>query len=112
MPRILKYLLYTVGGLVLLVLIGIGGVLFSTNRALAATRPLPAHAFIAPSDSASIAKGEHLVRALVKCVDCHGEDLGGTMMLDDPAIGTLWAPNLTRGKGGLQADYADVAYER
>jgi mono/diheme cytochrome c family protein len=112
MPRILKYLLYTLGALVLLVLIGVGGVFFSTNRALAATKPLPTHGFTAPSDTASIARGEHLVRAIVKCVDCHGEDLAGTKMLEDPAIGTLWAKNLTRGAGGLPANYDDAAFER
>ena len=112
MRRILKYLLYTLGVLVMLVLLGAGGIFLTTNRALAAKQPLPAHGFEAPSDAASIARGEHLVRALVKCVDCHGEDLGGALMVDDPAIGTLWAPNLTRGKGGLPGDHSDVAYER
>jgi mono/diheme cytochrome c family protein len=111
MRRFLKYLLYTVGALVLLVLLGVGGIFLTTNRALAAKKPLPAHSFTAPTDSASIAKGEHLVRALVKCVDCHGDDLGGKLMVDDPAIGTLWAPNLTRGKGGLPAGFSDVAFE-
>ena len=96
----------------LFVWIGVGGVFLSTNRALAATKSLPTHGFSAPSDSASIARGEHLVRALVKCVDCHGEDLGGTKMLEDPAIGTLWAKNLTRGRGGIAADYDDAAFER
>ena len=112
MRRILKYLLYTLGVLVMLVLLGAGGIVLTTNRALAAKQPLPTHGFEAPSDAASIARGEHLVRALVKCVDCHGEDLGGALMVDDPAIGTLWAPNLTRGKGGLPGDHSDVAYER
>jgi mono/diheme cytochrome c family protein len=112
MPRFLKFLLYTVGALVVLVLLGVGGIFLTTNRALAATKPLPSHGFVAPSDSSSIARGEHLVRALVKCVDCHGEDLGGTMMLDDPAIGTLWATNITRGTGGLPAEYDDAALER
>jgi mono/diheme cytochrome c family protein len=112
MARLLKYLLYTVGVLVLLLLAGAGGIYLSTNRALAATMPLPTHAVTAPSDAASVTRGEHLVRALVKCVDCHGDDLGGKLMLDDPAIGTLWAPNLTRGQGGLPADYDAVAFER
>lgn len=112
MPRLLKYLLYAVGGVVLLAVGGAVAVFATTQRALAKTMPLPTHPFTAPSDQASVARGEHLVRALVKCVDCHGEDLGGQLMLDDPAIGTLYAPNLTRGRGGLPTVYDDASYER
>jgi mono/diheme cytochrome c family protein len=112
MPRFMKYLLYSIGGLVLLVLGGAVAVFATTQRALAKTMPLPAHGFTAPTDPASIERGEHLVRALVKCVDCHGQDLGGQLMLDDPAIGTLYAPNLTRGRGGLPTIQDDAAFER
>lgn len=37
------------------------------------------------------------------CADCHGEDLTGKVMLDDPAVGTLAAPNLT--PAGPTAEY-------
>ena len=55
------------------------------------------------SDSAAIANGEYLVRAITKCADCHGADLGGQMMIDNPAIGRFYAPNLTRGRGSVTA---------
>jgi len=53
-----------------------------------------------PSDPESLARGEHLLRHVCACVECHGDDLGGKRMLDDPALGILDAPNLTRGRGG------------
>lgn len=54
-----------------------------------------------PTDSASLARGRHLARAISKCVECHGDDLGGQVMADDPMFGRLAAPNLTSGRGGL-----------
>ncbi len=52
-----------------------------------------------PGDSSSLAIGKKWVTSM--CAECHGVDLGGRMFLDDPTIGTLYAPNLTRGEGGI-----------
>ena len=30
------------------------------------------------------------------CFSCHGEGLRGNKMFDEPNVGTIWAPNLTR----------------
>ena len=46
------------------------------------------------------------------CIDCHGKNLGGKIMINDPAIGTVIAPNITRGKGGLPADWSEVDWVR
>ena len=46
-----------------------------------------------------LARGEHLVQ--VGCVGCHASDLGGQVMLNDFAMGTLSSRNLTHGEGGL-----------
>lgn len=56
-------------------------------------------------DSAQLAYGERLT--IVKgCRDCHGNDLGGNVFVDDPALGLLIGKNLTKGKGGLPKDYS------
>ena len=60
------------------------------------------------SDSATVAKGEYLVRAITKCADCHGADLGGQMMIDDPAFGRFYPPNLTKGRGSVTASLSDA----
>lgn len=52
-----------------------------------------------PSDSASIERGHHFVTAISKCVLCHNENLSGRMFGNSGAVGTLYAANLTRGKG-------------
>ncbi|MFN2602192.1 MAG: c-type cytochrome [Gemmatimonadaceae bacterium] len=53
-----------------------------------------------PTDPASVARGKHVARAITKCVACHGDDLGGEVMIDNPLLGRVAAVNLTRGNGG------------
>ena len=50
--------------------------------------PLPA-----AGDLEAIARGKHLV-ARNGCDGCHGADLAGGIMVDDPAIGSIRGPNL------------------
>lgn len=45
-------------------------------------------------------RGEHLLQ-LVGCADCHGADYGGRVLVDQPGVWTLTAPNLTPGRGGV-----------
>jgi hypothetical protein len=55
-------------------------------------------------DSATLALGKHLV--LIKgCTECHGDNLGGKIIMDDPSMGKIAASNLTRGAGGIPEDY-------
>ncbi len=112
MKKLLKVLAVLVGILVAAAAIGVAGLYAWSGAELKKKTPLPAHAFVVPTDSASIARGEHLTRAIVKCADCHGQDFGGQVMIDDPAIGKIFAPNLTRGEGGIAAAYDDATWER
>lgn len=112
MSRLLKVLGISVGALLLLAAVGVAAVHAWTEVQLAKKLPLPTHDFVAPSDSASAKRGEHVVRALVKCAECHGADLGGMVVIEDPAIGTLEAPNLTSGRGGVGAARTDADLER
>jgi mono/diheme cytochrome c family protein len=63
-------------------------------------------------DPAAIQRGERLARVISPCFDCHGEDYGGKVMVDDLAMGRLWATNLTRGRGGIGATYTDEDWAR
>jgi len=56
-----------------------------------------------PDDSASIAKGSQLAGL---CTGCHGEQLEGKAMIDDPSLATIYAPNLTPGQGGVGSNYS------
>ena len=64
-----------------------------------------------PTDAEAIARGEHI--AITRgCTDCHTTDLGGKVNMEAPAIGRMAASNLTRGKGGVPADFTNADYER
>lgn len=69
--------------------------------------PLPTTA-----DAAAVERGRHLVSARYGCAACHGQDLAGGVMLEDPAIGSLRGPNLTGGKGGVTARYTMTDWDR
>jgi mono/diheme cytochrome c family protein len=92
-----------------LAVVGIFG--FSTTR-LNRTYELKTAKLAIPSDPASIERGRHLAVAIGKCVDCHGTQLEGKPFFDDGAMGRLVASNLTRGKGGVAAQYDDEKWVR
>lgn len=112
MKRILRLAAVAAGGLVLLIGAGTVGLYAWTNGELTATVADPTHPFTAPTDSASVARGEHVMKALAKCADCHGDDYGGRTMVDDAAIGRLSGPNITTGRGGVLAGMTDADLER
>jgi mono/diheme cytochrome c family protein len=87
----------------------VGGVYAASEWRMRARVAVPAHAFAAPGGAAAVARGRRL--ALTHgCADCHGEDLGGRVVLDEPAIGRVAGTNLTRG--GRAAALTDADWER
>jgi mono/diheme cytochrome c family protein len=89
--------------------VGIFG--FSATR-LNRTYELKTAKLAIPSDAAAIARGRHLAVAIGRCVDCHGTMLEGKLFFNDGAMGRLVASNLTRGKGGVAAQYDDEKWVR
>lgn len=65
----------------------------------------------AAGETVTTERGRHTA-TIRGCVDCHGDNLGGRVFLDDPTIGRFVASNLTRGKGGVGASYADEEWVR
>jgi len=96
------------GGLIALLLVVAGTVYAITERRLTKSYAVEPKPVAIASDSATIARGEHVVKAIGKCADCHGADLGGYTMIDDPAFARLSAPNLTRGVGGILGERTDA----
>jgi mono/diheme cytochrome c family protein len=78
-----------------------------TARDLAARFDVPAHALPVPADSATLERGRYLATTR-GCRDCHGENLGGRVLVDDPAVGRLTVPNLTPGGRGAQLTDEDM----
>jgi len=78
---------------------------YEVNQRLQKVYTVTTEQFLIPSDSAAIAAGKHLVD-IKGCMDCHGENMGGKIFADEFLLGTMAGPNLTRGKGGLPANYS------
>jgi len=55
--------------------------------------------------AADLERGRHLVTAVAQCTFCHGNDLGGREIADDPLLGRIDSANLTSGEGGLVGRY-------
>lgn len=62
-----------------------------------------------PADSSSLARGKVLS---VGCQGCHGDDLGGKDFFNDPMIGYMSSPNITRSRGSATEKYSDLDYVR
>ncbi len=73
---------------------------------------IPVAALDVRRDEATIARGRHLAEAVLLCHACHGESLAGNVLIDEPRMATLYAPNLTSGRGGIGASYDDADYVR
>ena len=109
---ILKWIGRASAGVLVLVMILAGVVYVASERKLRETYDTSVDSVHVPTDSASIVRGEHLVRNVIDCTLCHGDDLGGAVYSSSPALGTIAGPNLTRGKGGVGPDYSDADYLR
>ncbi|MDX5423432.1 MAG: cytochrome c [Hymenobacteraceae bacterium] len=63
------------------------------------------------ANEALLEQGKHLY-TIKGCEACHGRDLSGKVMLDEPAVGFFAGSNITYGAGGLPADYKEKDWVR
>ena len=112
MKRVIRWILFALGGVVALAVL-VGSALYGlSGRKLSAKHEVAAEpTLVIPTDSTSIARGAHLVNAL-PCGQCHGADLGGHVLADAGPFGLLVGPNLTRGRGGGNPPLTDAEWER
>ncbi len=112
MKKALKWVGIILGSIVGLLLIALGVIYIWSSSNFGTTHEVQADAITIPSDSASLARGQHLVTAIAKCADCHGADFSGKVVIDEPILGVLVGPNLTSGNGGIGKDYTDQDWIR
>ena len=93
MKRALKWTGIGLGGVILLLVVTGIGLMIAGNARINRAHALEATQVVVPTNEEALARGEHLVE--VFCRDCHGEDLGGQVMVDDPMLGAIYANNIT-----------------
>jgi mono/diheme cytochrome c family protein len=106
MRRVLKWAGIVLGALVGLILVAAVVLYVKGAMDLNQTMTVPTDHVAIPTDVTSLARGKEFVS--IFCTECHGEDLGGAVVLADPMIGTIYSANLTEGKGGVQVTHSDM----
>lgn len=96
---VVRWTARVLAAVVVLALTGAGAVYGLSERRLRSRFTPPRHALAVPRDAAAIARGRYLATTR-GCMDCHGADLAGHVILDDPAIGRIAGANLTPGGRG------------
>lgn len=70
-----------------------------------------------PADADAAVRGRHIATVWA-CTKCHGTDLSGTLITNDPIdgsiplMGTVPTSNLTSGEGGIAKSYTDADWVR
>jgi cytochrome c553 len=109
---LLKWIARLAVAVVILILALVGYVYVASGRRMAQTYSVTVPSITFRTDADALARGKYLVETVSSCVDCHDKDLGGKVVVDSFAMGRLVATNLTRGRGGLPADYRDEDFVR
>lgn len=98
--------------LALLVLLGgtLVWVWSHTESRLARRYDIAAKPPVLPAGPDALAEGARIAQVR-GCMECHGEDLGGKVLISG-GPGRISAANLTRGAGGIGTRYGDVDWVR
>jgi len=118
MRKFLKWASIVLGGLLVLTVLT-GLVLYPIGmKKLTRTYPnITVEAVNIPTDADAIVRGKH-ISIIWSCTKCHGADLSGALMTNDPiegdipTFGAIPATNLTSGNGGIAQSYTDADWIR
>jgi mono/diheme cytochrome c family protein len=112
MRKVLKWAGIVIGAGLLVLVLAAAGVWVNAARHAGRSYAVAPLVPPIPHDSASLARGRHVVEAITKCASCHGDDLGGQKLVDNAVFARIYAPNLTRGTGGVGARLSDTDWVR
>src|SRR5712692_7118478 len=112
MPAALRAIGLLGAGVVLVIGLAWASVLWVSDRRLNQRVDVPREKIDVPTDITAIQRGQHLASAVAACVDCHGANLAGKIFVDDPALGRIVSPNLTRGRAGIGSTFTDADFVR
>lgn len=92
------------------ILIGASIVYLESGRQISRTYSVTPASLVIASDSASLARGRHLVTVRLGCTNCHTVDLGGQVVIDAMPFGRFVAANIT--PAGVVQAYTDADWVR
>ena len=109
MKTFFKWISIVLGSLVGLLLLLAGGLHLIGQNRLNKAPVISVASVTVPDDEAAIRRGRHLA-TISSCTGCHGNNLSGTIFVDEAPIGYIPAPNLT--PAGVGTAYDDEAWAR
>lgn len=110
MRKVFKWLGIVLGSVVGLLIVAALALYLRGHSRLNAEHTAPDALASGFGDSASLARGEHIMR-IHTCQFCHGERLEGQVFLDIPPALAV-ASNLTPGEGGVGSAYTREDWDR
>jgi hypothetical protein len=112
MKKILKWTGIIFGGLIILfVLLGVALYPSGKEKLTRSYPDIQVEVVNIATDLNSISQGKH-ISIIWGCTKCHGDDLSGKLLTNDPILGTIPASNLTPGQGGIGKSYTDTDWVR
>ena len=93
MAKLLRWMGYSLACVIGLVLIA-AAILWGISSAKLNARAQSRAEQLVPPTAAQLGDASRTAWTL-GCFSCHGKDLRGSKVFDQPALGTIWAPNLT-----------------
>jgi len=111
MANMKRWIFRIFAGLLGLIVVAVATIYLLSSSRINKKFAVAPEAVAIPTDSASLAYGEH-VATIRGCNGCHARNLAGGTFIDAPVIARLWARNLTPGKGGAGSTYTDADWVR
>jgi mono/diheme cytochrome c family protein len=112
MRRVLKWVARIGAGLLVLAGLLAGAIFIISERMLDTEYAVPEASLAIDMSNTDLERGQHLVNTLGFCSECHGPDLAGLVMVDDPIVALLVSANLTSGEGGIGGRFKDQDWVR
>lgn len=109
--KILKGVCIGLGSVIGILLVALAVIYGLSMARLNRSYTVPITLLTIPTDAATVAEGQRQY-ATRGCVDCHGENGAGKIVVDDPLVGTVMGSNLTAGAGGIGRRYQDADWVR
>jgi mono/diheme cytochrome c family protein len=109
MKKFFKWFGIGLGSLLVLIVIFFSILVAKGSALISQTFDISVDNVVIPTNTESIAIGEHWVKA--ECIGCHGDDLSGGVFLEAP-FAVIDAKNLTPGQGGAGIEFTDQDWVR
>ena len=103
MSRPLRWFGYAAGAIVVIGVVAVAVIWVLSERLIHRKWDVAVEPITVPSDSASLARGQHMI-SILGCSGCHGKNLEGTAFFDEPNVARLVAPSLTAAAKRYSAD--------